>query len=85
MNKLNLARSIIRGAITIGVGKIVGDVIENNSNPTGTRTDKVTRKAGTYAIGGFVAHEIVKFTDGKIDGLLADWRKAKAEVQSNQA
>lgn len=82
MTKTEIAKKVIHIIVTVGVGKIVGDVIKSNTNPESV-TDKVTYTAGSYALGGLVAAETVKYADNKINEITAHWTKKDTEVIEN--
>lgn len=73
MTKLEIAKRAINIAVVIGTGKIVSQVVSNNTNPENV-IDEITVTAGSLAIGGLVAAETAKYTDAKIDEI-ADWWK----------
>lgn len=76
MTKTELAKRAINIAVTIGTGKIVGDIIKNNTNPDpDSLADKVTYRAGGMALGGVVAAETSKYTDAQVDEITAWWNE----------
>lgn len=63
----NTAKAIVRLVVAIGTYKIVGQVIDKNTDPPEKLTDKVTIRAGKVAIAGVVAVKAEKYSDGLVD------------------
>lgn len=80
MNALVITKKVINVIVTAGTGKIVNDIITNNTDPE-TVADKVTYTAGSYAIGGLVAAETAKYTDAKIDEMAEKWTEFKQKIR----
>ncbi len=75
MNKSLIAKRAISIVVTAGTGKIVGDIIKNNTSPSDSVTDKVTYTVGAYALGGMIAAKTAEYTDHVIDDIFSAFRK----------
>lgn len=80
---INFVKKTVNFVVAIGTGKIISDIIENNTNPE-TATDKVTYMAGSYALAGLVAHETSSYTDRKIDELVEKLNLVAKEDQPEE-
>lgn len=72
MTKIELAKKAVNIVVSVGTGRIIGQVIKSNTHPE-TTVDVVTMAAGAYALGGLVAAETSKYTDGQIDAAVQWW------------
>lgn len=72
MTKIELAKKAVSIVVSVGTGRIVGQVIKSNTHPENV-VDIVTMSAGAYALGGLVGAETAKYTDGQIDAAVKWW------------
>lgn len=67
MNVIKLIKTGTSTVVAIGVGRLVNQLIENNTDePEGT-TNKVVHKVSAYALGAMVADRTAQYTDRFID------------------
>lgn len=82
MDKLLVAKRVVSAAVGFSVTKIVSAVIENNIQPSDKPIDRAAIAAGTYVLGGIAADASKKYTDAKIDELVAWYKETRAKFQS---
>lgn len=75
MNKTAIVKRTISLVVASGTGKIVGDIIKNNTATPESVTDKVTYTVGAYALGGMIAAKTAEYTDARVDEIFAAFRK----------
>lgn len=74
MTKTDVAKNVVSFAVGMGTGKVVREIIKNNTEP-----DKVVDKAAvvvaSYVLGAIVADIAKAWTDAKIDEIVFWWNK----------
>lgn len=81
MTRLEITKKIASTVVGMGTGKIIGGIISNNIPPGGIVT-KITVVVASLVIGMMVTDATTKYTDAKIDEVVAMWKKAKAEPET---
>jgi hypothetical protein len=79
--KINLAKFGINLISTVGVSKVVRDIISNNTDVE-TTADAVKVWAGSFVIGGMVAERASEHVNRRIDGAIG-WYENRKEQNSN--
>jgi hypothetical protein len=79
MTRLEITKKIVSAVVGAGTGKIVGATISNNM-PDGGIVTKITVVAASLIIGMMASEATSKYTDAKIDEIVAMWKQAKAET-----
>lgn len=77
MTKLDIAKRATSFIVGVGVTKVVHAICQNNTQPQ-TITEKVTVGAAGVVIGMIATDVTRKYTDAKIDELVA-WYKANIQ------
>jgi hypothetical protein len=77
--KINLAKFGINLISTVGVSKVVRDIIQNNTDVE-TTADAVKVWAGSLVIGGMVAERASEHVNRRVDGAVAWWGARKETV-----
>lgn len=78
MNKIEIAKGVVNFAVGVGTRRIVYGMIKNNvvaENPT----DTVAVATGSFVIAALVADVSKKYTDAKVDELVAWWKENVAK------
>lgn len=70
MGSLPLARLGVHIISTLGVTKVVGDIIAKNT-VTASTVDLVRVKVGELVLSSMICHHTKKYVDGQIDSALA--------------
>lgn len=82
-----LARFALQAASTIGVTKVVHDIIRNNTDIV-VPAHKAMVWVGTFVIGGMVTDQAATYVDGKVDKFI-EWNElrkaADAEIPNKTA
>lgn len=73
MTKVETIKAAIGFAVTIGTGKIVKAVIDNNVSPSGP-VNKITVAAASIAIGWIITDYVKNETDKKVDEFVDSFR-----------
>jgi hypothetical protein len=82
MTKIEVTKNVVSFVVGIGTSQIVKTVIKNNVQPENL-IEKITVTAGAVVLGSMVADASRKYTDDKIDELVAWWNtNVKKTVQS---
>lgn len=82
MNKLNVLKKTVALVVTIGTGSITKQIIDHNTDEPTTNTEKVTRYAGSFAIGGAISAAATAHTDRLIDELAANFADVKSNIDA---
>lgn len=82
-NKVFVAKLAIGAIVMLGVSKIVGDVIENNTN-SDSALDRIKIKIGTLALGWMVADASARYVERGIDFVVEMWKETKIELREVQ-
>jgi hypothetical protein len=85
-DKVKIIKMVAQIVTTVGVGKVVRDVIQNNTTVE-TTADAAKVWAGSFVIGGMVAEQASQHVDRRIDGAVA-WfenRKTNEEKLENKS
>lgn len=80
MNKIEIAKHTASVIVGLGTGKIVKDIIKNNTEIV-TRTDMVTVASASVVIGSMASDATREYTDAKIDAVVA-WYNEKFNKDS---
>lgn len=83
MTRLDLTKKIASITVGFGTGKIVGQVIKNNTSPDSV-VDHVSILAASIVLGQMAADKTTAYTDQKIDEIVA-WWKNPMNVKKNHA
>jgi hypothetical protein len=81
--KITFAKFGINLISTIGVSKVVRDIIQNNTNVE-TTADAVKVTVGSFVIGGMVAEQASEHVNRRVDGAIA-WYESRKDQQSNDS
>ena len=76
--KINLAKFGINLISTIGVSKVVRDIISNNTDVE-TTADAVKVWAGSFVIGGMVAEQASDHVNRRVDGVVTWYENRKSQ------
>jgi len=75
MNKTAIVKRTISLVVASGTGKIVGDIIKNNTATPESAIDQITYTVGAYALGGMIAAKTAEYTDARVEEIIAVFRK----------
>lgn len=81
--KIKLFKMAAQITTTIGVGKVVRDIINMNT-VVETTADAVKVNVGSFVIGGMVAENAHEHVNRRIDGAIA-WYEGRKDVANNAA
>ena len=81
--KINLAKFGINLISTVGVSKVVRDIISNNTDVE-TTADAVKVWAGSVVIGGMVAERASEHVNRRVDGAVS-WYENRKSVATQAA
>lgn len=82
MNKLDIAKNVVKIVVCAGTTKIVSGIIANNTDPTKI-TDKVAIVSASFVLGSMAADAASKYTNAKIDEL-AEWYETNIKDRFNK-
>jgi hypothetical protein len=74
MGKIEITKLAVRLVVGAGAGTIVKGIVMRNVYPENI-VQKVTIFAGALVLGAMAADASTDYTDAKIDGVVAWWRK----------
>lgn len=75
-DKIKLAKMAVRIVTTVGVSKVVHDIIQNNTTvETGADSAKVW--VGSYILGSMITEKARENTSQKFDDIVALWQDHK--------
>lgn len=80
MPPLAVTRLAINIVSSLGVAKVVGDIVKNNTTVL-TTSQKVLVNVGGLVLGSMVIDNACKYVNDQIDAVI-DWRKEKEEKES---
>ena len=78
MTKTEIAKAVSTFVVGQTTASVVREIIKNNTDPKKV-TDTVAVLVASYVIGAIAADSAKKWTDSKIDELIAKWQKFVAE------
>jgi hypothetical protein len=79
-NTLPAARLAIHVIASLGVSKVINDVISNNTNVV-TSADAVKVWTGSIVLGSLIAEHASKHVDARVNSVLA-WNEARKAAQT---
>lgn len=79
-NTLPVARLAIHVIASLGVSKVINDVISNNTNVV-TSADAVKVWTGSIVLGSLIAEHASKHVDTRINSVLA-WNESRKTAQT---
>jgi hypothetical protein len=82
MNPFSIAKSVISVGALIGVGKVINDVIANNTNVV-TKADALKVATGSLLISGLVVDTATERMHGRVDQL-QNWLEKKKEEKNSK-
>jgi len=74
MTKTEITKAIATFVVGSATYTVVKEIIKNNTDPDGV-ADKAAVMIASYVLGVIAADASKKWTDSKIDKLVAEWRK----------
>jgi len=80
MNKTDLAKAVTSFVVGSATATVVRQIIQNNTDPEKV-VDKAAVIIGSYVLGCIAADASKKWTDTKIDEVVAQWMKWKSKDQ----
>lgn len=78
MTKTDLVKGLVSFVVGSATAAVVKEIIKNNTDPEKV-TDKAAVIIASYVLGAIAADASKKWTDAKIDELIASIKKIKAE------
>ena len=78
MTKTEIAKAVSTFVVGQTTASVVREIIKNNTDPKKV-TDTVAVLVASYVIGAIAADSAKKWTDSKIDELIAKWQKFVVE------
>jgi hypothetical protein len=82
-NGFPIAKLAVQVIASVGVSKVVNDVISNNTNVE-TTADAVKVATGSIVLGSMIAEQAAKHVNERMDALTAWYLGRKAEVAASQ-
>ena len=73
MTKTEIAKRVASLMVGFGTGKVVKEIIDNNTADPENVTDKVRIVVGSYVLGAIVADAAKDWTDQKIEAVINWW------------
>jgi hypothetical protein len=79
MTKTSIAKKAVSVVIGVGVTHIVSGIISSTTEAE-KATDRVAVYASSWVLGAMAVEATKKYTDAKIDRLVALWKEVNAKV-----
>lgn len=74
MNKAQIAKKAISWTVGFGAGKIINQIINNNTDPE-TPIEKISQKAGGYVLGIMIADAAGNYAAKAIQEFIDGWNE----------
>ena len=80
MKKLEMVKAILKIAVSIGVGTIVGNAIKTTTPDDIKQLSKIAVSLGSLALTGIASDMAIKYVDKEVDDMVKAAKDAKEEV-----
>jgi len=78
MTKTEIAKALTSCVVGFATSTVVKEIVKNNTDPEKV-ADKAAVIIASYVLGAIAADASKKWTDSKIDELIAQWMKFKSK------